>query len=278
MTIDRGVIPSWAAGVDQTLSFKTHIFRAEDGTEVRTATSLEPRVEWKYTATMFGKRNTGDRFLPGRNDGSQQRIPDPVEKAKVVIESGGFTVPTNMLADGTFEPKYDFVVGDVVFVAGHGFCNIVTDTLLASSPSGTVRGVTISNTPVDGTYDVHVTRVVRHNTKGSSSLLTSRVGQRKVDFDMQPPLVRTYLMDADLTFPEYRGYPLFDFGHNWRVNPKHDISYEVRGMDTSYGLPFFRQVGQMVNESTFHVSAFTQAEAKTIMSQFIQSRGRRAPF
>lgn len=278
MTIDRGVIPNWAAGVDQTLTFQTYIFRAEDGMEVRTATALEPRVGWKYTATMFGKNNTGDRFLPGRNDGSQQRIPDPVEKAKVVIDSGVFTVPTNVLSDGTFEPKYDFAEDDVVFVGGHGFCNVVSVDLVSTSPSGVVRSVSLSNTPADGTHDVHLTRVVRHATKGSSTLLTSRVGQRNVNFDMQPPVVRSYLMDADLTFPEYRGYPLFDFGHNWRVSPKHDISYEVRGLDTSYGQPFLRQVGQMVNESTFHVSAFTQAEAKTVMSQFIQSRGRHAPF
>jgi hypothetical protein len=278
MTINRGVIPNWAAGVDQTLSFKTHIFRAEDGTEVRTATSLEPRVGWKFTATMFNNKNTGDRFLPGRNDGSQQRVPDPVEKMKVVIQSGVFTVPSVSYANGDFGPKYSFEDDDILYVAGHDFCEVTDVSVVAASPSGAVFGVTLSNPPVDGTHEVHLTRAVRHNTKGSSSLLTSRVAQRKVDLNMQPPLVRSYLMESDLEFPQYRGYPLFDFHHNWRVNPKHDISYEVRGLDTSYGLPFFRQVGQMVNESTFHVSVFTQADAKTIMAQFIQSRGRHAPF
>lgn len=278
MTIDRNVTPNWESGVEQTLKFKTHVFRAEDGSEVRTATSIDPRVNWKFRASHFGSRNTGEMFLPGRNQGRLQRIPDPVEKFVATFSSGAFMIPSHYETPTSFVRKFQFEVGDFVFVAEHGFCEVTAINIVATSASGATFEAVVNNAPEDGAHIVHVTRIVRPATSGSGVVFTNTVGERSVDVDLHPPLIRSHVLDGGINFPEYRGYPLYDFKQNWGSQPQHNVSYESRGIDTSYGIPFTRQVGQLINQSTFQFSGFSEEQVRTICTQFIRSRGRHAPF
>ena len=277
MTINREVTPNWGQRVEQTFAFSTKLFRAEDGSEVRVATALDPRVMWKFTAVHFKNRNKGEKYLPGRNQGAEQRIPDPVEKFVATFASGVFFQP-NRLVGGFNVAKFAFEVGDVLFVAEHGFCTITGVGVASSPPEGIIYNATVDNPPPDGAHMVHVTRVVRNNNTMTGLMMTSSVGQRTVNVSMVPPVDRTHLMDSAVEFPQYRGYPLFDFDVDWSTNPQHEVSFETRGIDTSYGIPFTRQIGQLVNQSTYKLVGMSEEKVREIIAQFIQSRGRHAPF
>ena len=278
--INRPALPNWGNRITQEIAFKTTVFRAEDGTEVRVGTAVEPRVSWAYEAASFNGRNLAERVLPGRIQGALQRIPDPVEKFIVEVSATATFIQPVYWDEtaGQFLQTYSFAVGDVLYLDGHGFCTVTATSVVVAEPSGAVMDVTVDNTPPEGVYTIHLTNVARQENRGAATLPSSLVTQRQLDYRVQPPLGGSYLLNPAVTFPEYRGYPLHDFRINWATTPRHEVSYDSRDFDQGYGVPFNRQVGQLINQSTFNVVGASQAEVREVIAAFINARGRHGSF
>lgn len=266
--IEWSIPPNWADPVDETLSYKTEVLRAFDGSEQRIALRTRPRRTFAFTPLAAGRRS---REMHRLLSTWQNRTYAMAYWPKGVWCLGG--APAGSVTVVLDEPLQGLQAGGIaVFRHGEGSHILEVDA---------VDGVTLTlnsplTDPVEKDTRVFLGLNVHSEQTVSSRRLTSQVGQFRARFREMHIPERQATTAAPVT---WRGLEVFMTPPNWSRSVDIEHEWNFDWVDSGRGPFDFRTPNDFptdVRKMTF--LATSRGAVDAIEAFYHRCRGRRGEF
>jgi len=265
--IEWDVPPNWAAGYNETLSFKTEVLTAFDGTEQRLALRHRPRREIEFEPVFAGDAGRRAKRLLAT---WQNRNFAMADWARGVHCAGLPAGTTSVTLD---EPIPELAVGDLIVLRGEGVSQAIE--------VAAIDGLEITlNSPVAASFPVGTRAYPGLVVHAAASLtdrrLTSDAGRTSMQFRQA---YATGKLDAGSAATTWRGLEVFLARANWAQNVELDHVFNFTWLDNERGLFAFRTPEDSPKDvRKITVLSASRGEVRALTDFFKRCRGRRGEF
>lgn len=267
--IEWSVPPNWQRPFEETLSYKTEVITAFDGSEQRIALRHLPRRQMEFAPLFDGRQGRTARRLLATWQARTYAMADWAQGVKSYgVPAGGQTVSLS-------EPIPGLSAGELVSLrSGEQSQVIEVETISANGLTLTLNSPVARAFPV-GTK-VYPARVVHAGLSAPSRRLTSDVATASIGFT---EMHRPGLLDAGAPGLAWRGLEVYLTKPNWADSPTHDHEYPFVWIDTGRGAFDYRTPEDSPKDiRRVHYTLEGREAAASLKRFFARCRGRRGEF
>ena len=262
--------PDWRINIGAEWSYLTNIFRAADGSESRRAQREKPRYRLEFTCSEGGERARQLRNALPRIVSKKCIVPDFCRSADISTDDEAVSM-------FPFEevPYWIRTGRPVAFLSKEGF--VIRNVVSTIDEIVTVDEAV----PVEFQRKITAAVVGRVRSTVTDRPKTSSVSVVAFDFEEDPTTALDPLNPIVAEESEYyfRGYPVFDFNHNWSRDPEHQFSRKLDLLDFGYGAIGF-DTPEVDSHWVGRITGFSRsaAEMDRLCEFFFRRKGQRGVF